>query len=530
MLTPMRIRFRIPWAEAIALAAILSLAGALRFANLGETPGWYSDEGTVLNIAQNLLSGQVRSYALQDSTLLIARMPLYPLLASLCFRIFGVSIETLRGMSAALGLLSVGLLYLILRRKLGRPGAPLALLAALMLGIYPSAILYSRLGISYNLLAPLVILSLGGLYSYIEGGDRKGMLLAAAAVGLGAVCDIMMWSLLVPVLVVVSLQRPRDLPPALALALLPSAAYTALMLVSNADAFLFDLRFTLGRLGAVPVWAQPGLLILNFAGLVTADAWILVGLLGLFILEPRRWRLLALTLLLLPLIAIGRSTGLAGLRLYYVSPLFPLLALGMGSFVLKGATVSHRVFREAIESAFNRWGWRGSTPRSRWLRGRSLHLGIALGIFLVLLGPILVVAFQQLQGMTTELDTPIDWVLVDPAGARQIGDDLNERLEREDVVIASPAFGWYLDGRVAGFQQALAAEALPSIDYPQDVPLDRFAFDARLGAADYAVVDRIWTNWAAVHMPEVASMIQELKSWKQVANSGEFTVYENPSR
>ena len=512
----------------ITLTAILFLAGFLRFANLGSTPGWYSDEGTILNIAQNLLSGRIQSYALKDSTLLIARMPLYPLMASFLFRIFGEGIETLRGLSSALGLLSVGLLYLVVRGNLGRRGAPLALLAALMLGIYPSAILYSRIGISYNLLTPLVILILGGLYSYIEGGSRTGMILAAAGVGLGAVSDIMMWSTLVPVLLVISLQRPRDLPLALGLALLPTVSYAAWMLASSADAFLFDLRFTLGRLGAVPLWAQPGLLIFNFASLVTSDPWIAAGVLGLFILEPRRWRLLALALLFLPIIAIGRSTGLAGLRLYYFSPLFPLVALGTASLVFRGAGVSHRVLQEGIRSAFNRWGWRGSTPRASWFRERSLNLGTALGLFMILVGPFLVVSIQQIQGVTAELKSPIDWVLIDPAGARRIADDLNERLQGGDVVIASPAFGRLVQGQVAGFQQALAAEALESIDYPQDVPSERFAIGARLGAADYVVIDRIWTNWAAVHMPEMASMMQRLDSWVIVANSGEFTVYQNP--
>ena len=67
---------------------------------------------------------------------------------------------TLRTVTACLGVITVAVLYVTARRT--TRDARLALLAALLLAIYPPAVLYSRFGFSYNLLAPLVLIAFVG--------------------------------------------------------------------------------------------------------------------------------------------------------------------------------------------------------------------------------------------------------------------------------------------------------------------------------------------------------------------------------
>mgnify|MGYP001559875412 CR=1 FL=1 len=67
-------------AEAAALLLILSLAAYLRLANRADNPGWYSDEGTHIDIAMNLMEGRAQSLAITQSMLLVARPPLFHLL------------------------------------------------------------------------------------------------------------------------------------------------------------------------------------------------------------------------------------------------------------------------------------------------------------------------------------------------------------------------------------------------------------------------------------------------------------------
>jgi hypothetical protein len=52
-----------------ALFLILALAAYLRLANHADNPGWYTDEGTHLAIAGQLLRGRIQYLAVNQSTL-----------------------------------------------------------------------------------------------------------------------------------------------------------------------------------------------------------------------------------------------------------------------------------------------------------------------------------------------------------------------------------------------------------------------------------------------------------------------------
>jgi len=120
-------KYQIVFVEGGILLLILGLGAYLRLENLVENPGWYSDEGTLLNIAHNLLQGDVRYLVINQSTLLVARLPLFPLILAGVSRYFGEGIAVLRTLTASLGLLSVGMCYLVVRRALERDGRWLAM-------------------------------------------------------------------------------------------------------------------------------------------------------------------------------------------------------------------------------------------------------------------------------------------------------------------------------------------------------------------------------------------------------------------
>ena len=52
---------RLRTVEIAALILVLGLAAYLRLTHLTHNPGWYTDEGTHLDIARNLLQGRVQS-------------------------------------------------------------------------------------------------------------------------------------------------------------------------------------------------------------------------------------------------------------------------------------------------------------------------------------------------------------------------------------------------------------------------------------------------------------------------------------
>ncbi len=213
-----------------ALVVILGLAAYLRLYNGGENPGWYSDEGTIINIAANLAEGRDQYFAIDQSMLLVARLPVFPYLLSGLFRRFGVDIGVLRAFTGSLGVLSVALLYAAVRRGAGKAGAPLALLAAGLLAIYPQAVLYNRLGFNYNLLTPLNLLILFGALDYLVAGRPRGVGIMAAALGIGLVSNLTMLTVLPPVLIIILARRPRDLLWSLPLMLAPLGLYAGLMI------------------------------------------------------------------------------------------------------------------------------------------------------------------------------------------------------------------------------------------------------------------------------------------------------------
>ena len=102
--------------EVIALFLILALAAYLRLANHTDNPGWYTDEGTHLDIAQNLAHGRVQYMAINQATLLFSRLPLFELLLAGSLSLMGEGIGTLRALTGGLGVVSVGVLYGVVRR------------------------------------------------------------------------------------------------------------------------------------------------------------------------------------------------------------------------------------------------------------------------------------------------------------------------------------------------------------------------------------------------------------------------------
>jgi 4-amino-4-deoxy-L-arabinose transferase-like glycosyltransferase len=109
------------WPDLLAVTLILLLAVYLRLANVAVNPAWYTDEGTHLDIAQHLLQGRVQYLAIDASWLLFSRLPLFELLLSGAAFVGGVSMHTLRAVTALLGVTTVAMLYVAARRTTRQP-------------------------------------------------------------------------------------------------------------------------------------------------------------------------------------------------------------------------------------------------------------------------------------------------------------------------------------------------------------------------------------------------------------------------
>jgi 4-amino-4-deoxy-L-arabinose transferase-like glycosyltransferase len=507
------------WLEALSLLAILTLAAYLRLANRVDNPGWHSDEGTIINIADNLLHGRMQYLAITQSTLISARMPLYPALLAGLSALLGEGIGTLRLLSGGLGVLSVGLVYAIVRQM---KGACSGLLAALLFAIYPNAILYSRLGFSYNLLTPLALVAYWGLWKYLADRRKRWLAMAALSIGVGITSDVMMLTLALPFSIVILARRWRDLFWSVPLLALPLAAYTGLMLLIAPQAFLFDVNFISNALGAVPLVLQPIAILINYAALLMKDSWLVAGIIGLFLLQPLRLQRLTLLMFWLPLMGVARSAvGLADLSYRYITPLLPFVAIGLAALLEVALPLVARTFADGLAALAKAWNVR--LPKS----AATVVGGIAM--FGVIMSPFLVSTFLLMNEVQHGFRTPLDAIMIDPAEARAVSDFVNAQAGPADLVIGSPAAVWPLYAQVADFQVALAAVGHSALSLPGNLPPDRFAFDARYTRAKFVIVDRVWRNWAALNMPEVAAMLQDVQTWPLAFQAGEMEVYRNPA-
>ncbi len=519
---------------------ILALAAYLRLTNLPENPGWYTDETTHIDIARHLLHGRVQYLAINQSMLLVGRPPLFHVLLAGLFGLFGEDIAVLRAFTGTLGVISVGLLYVVVRRMTGERA--LSLLAALMLAIYPNAVLYSRFGFSYNLLAPLVLLMLWGLWEYLEtpppgplpvhgegenqSRNKRGkrwLAVAALGVGVGAVSDLLMMTFAAPFVLVILARRWRDLLWSLPLMALPFGVYIAVMLASAPQAFLFDVQFTLARLGAIPLVDQLPNVALNYTVLISQDFWMLAGVIGLFLIRPARLQRLSLLLFLLPLILLGRTAALYSLSFYYMIALLPLVALGAGALVRYGAPDVFRAVCTGLEALFA-----SRTRRAVSLQRRLARVGAGGVVLLVVGSPLLTSTALMVNQIDSHWSTAIEPFLINAADAREAAEYVNRRTSAGDVVIGSPPVAWLFDAQAADFQMAVAATGEGTVHFPPDVPAARFAFDPRYTGARFVVVDNLWRNWGAVHIPGVLRMLREVESWPRVFEAGAIEVYRNP--
>jgi 4-amino-4-deoxy-L-arabinose transferase-like glycosyltransferase len=482
----------------LALALILLLAAYLRLANAATNPAWYTDEGTHLDIARHLLQGQVQYLAINQSWLLFSRLPLFELLLSGAALLSGVSMLTLRTLTGLLGVITVAVLYLTVRRT--TRDVRLALLAALLLAIYPPAVLYSRFGFSYNLLAPLMLTAFWGLAEYDTSRSKRWLAVAALSIGLGMLSDLWMFVVLVPFVLIVLIRDWRDALWSVPLALLPCGIYATLMLLTVPQAFLFDLRFVLSRLNQLSPGQQAATLWQNIATLISQDVWMLAGAIGLVLLQPSRLRWICLAFFVIPIVLLGRTTALFNLSFYYLIPLLPFSALGAASLI-----------RNGISWMANRFGRRAS---------------VAPGVLIAV--ALLFSTVHLIEQVRDGFSTDIDEFLLDPIGTQAAAAFVNQHTAANDLVIASPALAWLLHAQAADMQLPIAYREQATPHLPADVPSGRWEFDPDFHRARFIIVDNLWRNWAAPNVPGVADMLQKIDAWPLVLRLGEVVVYRNP--
>jgi 4-amino-4-deoxy-L-arabinose transferase-like glycosyltransferase len=165
----------------VALAGVLALAAVLNFRRLSQNG--YANFFYSAGVKSELLSLHNFLFVSSDpgGLITIDKPPLGMWLQVVSAKIFGFSPMSLLAPEAVLGVLSVGLLYLVVARYFGR-GAGVA--SALALAVYPSFVAISRDNGPDPLLLALMLLSCAAALRAIETASWRWLLSCAVLVGL----------------------------------------------------------------------------------------------------------------------------------------------------------------------------------------------------------------------------------------------------------------------------------------------------------------------------------------------------------
>lgn len=170
----------------VAPAGILLLAAGLRFYRLDGSSLW-SDEGNTWALIQRTW-GQIAHDAAVD-----IHPPGYYWLLKTWSLAFGPSAAAMRSLSALLGTLLVGMIYVIGRRAASPPSFSLALSAALLAALNPFQIYYSQEARMYMLLA---VAGAGLFWALLVWFDREtaGRSVTTPALGFMAAGTLGLWT------------------------------------------------------------------------------------------------------------------------------------------------------------------------------------------------------------------------------------------------------------------------------------------------------------------------------------------------
>jgi hypothetical protein len=275
-----------------------------------------------------------------------------------------------------------------------------------------------------------------------------------------------------------------------------------------------------------------------------------VGLFTVRLAIARRRLLLLFGLMVLPTFALREIDPFFRTAI----PLFLPGALGLGALLDAGVTAVYSTFGVALGSRSRRAmdgddGGRPTTGDQRPTTSdrteqRRPFAGVGAGSSSIWprLAAAAVVAFVVVLPLGLELgrsfgalvagfESRIDWAMVttgEQADARAAARFVNDRIRTTDVIITSPHVGWLFDGRVADFFQAVAWTGDPIAFYPAGTYRSRFSFDPSSESARFAVIDEFWEQWREVS-PPLARLTRAIEAWPEVARSGQFRVYMNPS-
>jgi 4-amino-4-deoxy-L-arabinose transferase-like glycosyltransferase len=503
--------------EKLIMAALIMMglvaAACFRFYNLRQSPGWYSDEGNYIDLAENWMQGNWQNYGVTGAPY-SQRPPLYMYVTAAAMRVFGVDIAVSRGVSAASSLISALLISFLAWKKMGKREGVLTLW---IVGIAPWIVMFARFGMTYNLMSPFFLLSIIAILFYLEkhkiGWLLAGSISAALAFStdyLGILCGATLGLALL-------IKNPQALKIFVPVYLATLVLVFLPVLLVDAPVFFTDMLHLFFWGGQVQSSTSPLIsIVINYSELLRRESWILLGIAGLFLIKDKVLRNILLTAVGLTLVLVTRAYTPVGGGLHYLMHLFPIFGLGLANFIL---TAFNRV-RGVLETDIAIWLKR--LPRiASPLAGLTAIAVVFFPVMWMILS-----SFAMTVYSTDYLFTGNDDLhLINSQDAEAARTFINSRVKPGELVLGSPPLIWGLSTmNRADFLAALAYTGQKPNNYI-DVDQTRYVQNISLDNARFVILDPLAEEFAPKVLPGMQSWLDEIHTWPVVFESGDIRVY-----
>ena len=488
--------------EIATVAVILLLAAFLRLYHLKETPGWWPDEGVMLNITGNLLRGKAQFFAL---TYPYVPHPIgYFLLAAPFVKILGYNIISLRIMSAVAGILSVYFLY-----RLGKIiyNAFAGLIASAIFAVYPFVLVQSRTGLDYNILTLFFIITLYFLVSFLQDPQKTNKyLLACLFAGLAPTISYL--GIVAPVITFFTgiLQfkaTKKYLLYAILLLILPLIFYLVTIFTIDKSAVIHDFNYMISRRDMTQAGADDLKFhtVWSMIGSLPVLVW---GFAGLYFARGKNRVLLVLFSLFLIILEL-KTRGFW----WYISTFVFFFALGWGIFA--GFLVN--LFKKNITGQ------------------------VVTGVIFILVTGFLFKPYitKSFSCVTTPnffgLNEEKDFSPQDLSKMNEVVAFINQNTKKDDMVLASAHISWQLHSQITDPILSYIYTDRATVNFPADMrTTGRFVYDPSYKKAKYLLDDQFMRNWFIGQPGIKDGVLNDIyNNWDKVFDSGEFKVYENPA-
>ncbi|MCW4001026.1 MAG: glycosyltransferase family 39 protein [Candidatus Bathyarchaeota archaeon] len=500
----------------LLLILTIALCAFLRFFNIANTPLWYVDEGTNLDIAWNLAHGRMQMFAL--SYPFVPHPPLSYVFSAVALEIFGYSLPVARMVNAVYGVITAVLLYYtgvaLYNKKVG-------LLASFLFSIFPLAIQFNRMNFSYNLLQVFAVFTLLSCTFYFRTKNSKWFYGAAVGAGAASVTNPIGIGLILGLLVFVFIDRNiKSTVKLVSAALGVFALYPISMLALQSGAFLSDVEHYFLFHAAPVVASGSGLSFFSRATeIISYSPWFALGSIGLLMypLFSRRKKEGILVLGLSICLFLFTAEFYSSNAPRFLVQLLPFAALGV-SFVIWLVPETIIKFVQIKLSKYL------ISKRSTKLA----VLGLWICVFSLVSVPLAQIAVYDGTSVFTGIHTSLDYQNTQSsADAYKMAEYVNSRVDPNDFVIASPHVAWLIHANISGLNIALSMDQREELR--PSFTDDRYVFNCSVRNAKYLVFDNFTGSFYIAQPVYQEFLTDVLANWTSVYQQGEYIVFLNPA-